>query len=708
MKNTQLNEVAISAIVAISVAVQNLRLYPESGTVNITAIESAYRSTIKALEHKDPLVFTETDGDLLICWEALRESELKNISVEAFIELLISQEIRSVTFTKGLEQAEFREFLVIVSSNPEDITRRGGLEKLVAAKNIRHILADYTRQGDADRDENRYSKDVKTLNIEETFVPMVFTMDRLLDGVHKDKVADRLAASLAGMNIGMLATVLTQDFENDFGEKLFHRTLSQMGEDKFEDLIISIRRRLDDAALEIEASDLPGISSVRKSYRKMMTSDMGERLQSRIQERQGKERLKHREKIADLKSGLNRILKGDSAPFKDSRIMGYLPKVIMQMFAKDNNKTAWALVDRLGSRLLDPEKEIRNSAAVAFLAVVAKLFPEKRLEAIDRFSNEMIGWVKLENATSRGYEKICRYLEELARDYIKKRQFSGYYRIAETFRQIQGEDADEEEATQEFAAMRLSSITTADVLDLLMEEFQTNTEKQREQAISSLVTLGEASAEGLLDLLKESRNRSERARIIQMISDIGEPAVPALTRRIRAGEAWYYMRNLIRLLGKIGSERDLEVIRPFLMHEDSRVQREALNTIYAIGGEQRTKILLSRLAVVEDHLKTEIVGMLGALKSEGAVPVLLEILESKSHSGSKASNELEEKICHVLGSLGSPEAIPVLNSIVQQKRGLLTKKTYNEKIHKAAERALEEIHSRRENPPLENPSYNPS
>lgn len=534
---------------------------------------------------------------------------------------------------------------------------------------------------------------------------MVLTMDRLLDGEHKDKVAARLAASLAGMDINTLATVLTQDFENEFGEKLFHRVLNEMGEDKFEDLIISLRRGLDAAALDIEASDLSRISSIKKSYKKMMTSGMGERLQSRIRERQGQERLKQREKIAELKSGLNRILKGDSAPFKDGRVMEYLPKAIMQMFARENNKTAWALVDRLGSRLPDPEQEIRDRSADAFLSVIDKLFPEKRLEAIDRFSNEMIAWVKLEDASSPGFEKMCRYLEDLARDYIKKRQFSGYYRIAETFRQIQGADADKEEETQEYASVRLSSITTADVLDLLMEEFQTNTEKQRDQAISSLVTLGEASADGLLDLLKESRNRSERARIIQMISDIGEPAVPALTRRIKAGEAWYYMRNLIRLLGNIGSEKDLEVIRPFLLHDDPRVQREALNTLYAIGGGQRTKILLSRLAVAEDPLKTEIVGMLGALKSQSAVPVLLDILESKPHTGSKARNELEEKICHVLGNLGSSEAIPVLNSIVQQKRGLLAKKAYSEKIQKAAEKALEEIQRRQpgENTPLENP-----
>lgn len=126
MENPQFHGLAIRSIVAINVAIQNLRLYPESGTVNIAAIESAYRSVLNALEHRDPLVFTETDGDLLICWEPLRENEQKNISVLAFKELMVSIGIRSITFTKGLEEAEFRNFLEIIISNPEDMTRRGG------------------------------------------------------------------------------------------------------------------------------------------------------------------------------------------------------------------------------------------------------------------------------------------------------------------------------------------------------------------------------------------------------------------------------------------------------------------------------------------------------------------------------------------------------------------------------------------------------
>jgi len=688
MKNSDFQEHAVDAMITINAAIQNLRLYPASSTPTINAINKAYRCILKVLEHEDPLVFGESERNLLICGELLGESEQKSFLVEAFLELLINLGIKTITFTEDLEEAEFRYFLEAVTCNPEELSREGGLKEVIAKRNIRHILLGYKVYVAIEKDKEIFSKDGRKINIEESFVPMVHTLDYILDNSNRDKVSHHLATSMANMDVKVLSTILTQDTESEFGEKLFSHILHEMGDEKLEMLAVSIKRILDTTLPKNEKYDPAKVDSIKQAYQKMMRSEMGKRLRIRIKEKQEQEKAKKEKKIAGIKAGLNSILKGEAQVFMDKQVMRSLPNTIVQMFARGNEKTACAIIDRLGAGLLSREKEARASVSEALLIIIDKFSPERRLETVDRLSDEIIGWVKLENASSHGYEKICNYLKTLALDHIQKKQFSEYHRIFETFQLKQNGKIQKEDETQFSAAVSLYRITSEDILNLLLEEFQTNEEKKRDQVIPTLIQMGGASAGPLLDLLNESRNRSERARIVQIISEIGPLAIPALTEKIRDGGPWYYLRNLVLLLGKIGNESHLKFFQPLLTHEDYRVQRESLNSIYAIGGRQRTEILLPLLSTADDRLKADIVVILGALKCDEAVPLFLEMLESKTIITPKTKNALGEKICNVLGSLGSQEAIPTLRSIVEQKRSLIGKRAYSEKVQIAAEKAL--------------------
>ncbi len=237
----------------------------------------------------------------------------------------------------------------------------------------------------------------------------------------------------------------------------------------------------------------------------------------------------------------------------------------------------------------------------------------------------------------------------------------------------------------------LEAIADNDILEHLLKEFRFNQENKREQASRTMVFLAEYAADPLLNLLKDSQHRSERARILQLISDIGPAALPALIQRIQEGKPWFFMRNLILLFGKVGNESHLEMVKPFLVYDDYRVQREVLNCIYSIGGNQRESIFSAILSDAGDQLKADAVGMLGAMECRAAVPMMIQILETKTLMTSKARNELEEKICNVLGNLMAQEAIPCLVGVSEPKKGVLSKRNYSEKVQLAAQRALEKI-----------------
>ncbi|MFC1886748.1 HEAT repeat domain-containing protein, partial [Thermodesulfobacteriota bacterium] len=478
------------------------------------------------------------------------------------------------------------------------------------------------------------------------------------------------------------------NIESEFGEKLFDHILQKVNDEIYERILVNIRRILDDPSPANGPSESLRMDSNKWAYQKMMRTKRGERAQNSIKQKQDEQRAEKEKQIAELKTGLSRIQKGEKDTFRDEQVMRSLPATIIQMYAKGNETAAKVIIDRLGAGLIDEELSIRSNVSEVLLSIFEKLSPPKSLEIIRRISSGLIDWVKLENASNPCYKKICHCLVDLAHDYIQNKEFFEYQSILETFKFIQSSEGQKEKDTQLVASVTLTSITTGDNVNMLVEELQNSDKKSRDDAIYSLVQLGGVSATRLLDLLKETHDLSIRARIVQVLSDIGFDAVPALIKRIHADEPWYYLRNLVLILGKIGNEDNLNILQPLLTHDEYRVQRESLNSIYAIGGEKRAKTLLSLLSVVGDRLKIDIVGMLGTLKCDQAEPALLKMLDPKTSVISRERNDLMEKVCNVLGSIGTEEAVSTLKSIVEQKRSLIGKRIYNEKIQIAADNAL--------------------
>jgi hypothetical protein len=694
MDDSAFYEHAFQALTAFNAAIQNLHLYPDSRAVKIGAIQSAYQSIQKVFEHGGPLVFAVVDKKLQICEKILGESDQNTFLVQAFTDLLIQMGVSRITFTKGLEEAEFEALIDAASRKSGDLDRKGGLREIIAEKSIRHILVSFKVDEELAKSQKIFPESIERVDITETFAPMVQTLDNILEGESKEKVAYHLAASMATTDVEILSKLLPEHIESEFGERLFSNILQEMDDDTFEEMVSILKRHIDETRPGTEKIGDAKIEPFRQAYRKMMESDEGLSLKDRLKEKESLEKRNKEKQISNLKTGLNRILKGEIEVFRDQNLMASLPNAITQLFSKGTGKTAWSIINRLGKELLGTDKEIRGIVTETLLDTIDRFSSQRRLEAVERLSNELIGWIKLENASTPGYEKICIHLDSLAQNYLQNKNFSEYHRILKTIRAIQNGSPQKGKESQFDTSVTLNTITSNDILDLLLAEFLTNEEKKREQAIYSLVQMGPVCVPRLLDLLKETRDRSIRAKVVQIITDIGPSAIAPLAEKIREEGPWYYTRNLLLIFGKIGDESHLRFVHPLLTHEDHRVQREALNSIFAIGGEKREDILISLLSTADDRLKTDAVGMLGALKCRRAVPELLGILDSKSYLPSRARSDLEEKVCTVLGSLGTRESIPVLRSIIEPKRGLRMTKSWSEKVQLAADQAIAMIEGR--------------
>ncbi|OQX22902.1 MAG: hypothetical protein BWK80_28750 [Desulfobacteraceae bacterium IS3] len=684
-----IQEKAARTMVAINAAIRNMRLYPITSTATINSVDKALQSIDHILETEKSLAFAESEKNLLIFGQPLSEKEQQKPQVVAFLDLLLNFSIKNLSFQRGMLRDEFITFLELLIARPEEISQKGGLKSLIAEKRLSHIIIDEKVFVSMDEDQKIASKDEKKLDIEETFAPMVNTLDTVLDYESKDKVSRHLATSMAKKDEQVLGTVLTQKTEGELGEKLFSHIIEALDDEKFERLIFKVRQMFDDAQKNANKSE--DAQLIRHAYQNMLKSEKGEQLQTRIRERKAQEKTQKQEYKTKLLAGINSLIKGEKSAFQDKELMQTLPATVTQMFSKGQERIVEVISDRLCEGLNIKVAAVRADVANALASCLEK-FPEQfRQDTITRLMPKLIHWISRKTSLTPAVEKIVRYLMEKAKELIKNNQFVQSEQILKAFHSVRYGKSQREENFRDFAGKMLETIADNDITDHLLKEFRFNQENKREQASRTMVFLAEYAADPLLNLLKDSQHRSERARILQLISDIGPAALPALSQRIEEGKPWFFMRNLVLLFGKVGNESHLDIVKPFLSFDDYRVQREVLNCIYSIGGNQRESIFSAILSDAGDQLKADAVGMLGAMECRTAVPMMIQILETKTLMTSKARNELEEKICNALGNLMAQEAIPCLVGVSEPKKGVLSKRNYSEKVQLAAHRALEKI-----------------
>jgi HEAT repeat protein len=364
-----------------------------------------------------------------------------------------------------------------------------------------------------------------------------------------------------------------------------------------------------------------------------------------------------------LESELKAFLKGNKELFEDKKALEALPGHIDRWFEKEELGSVDLAISRLGEGLLSEYAAVQQDIVRAVSRVGERLLTRREMGLLYQLSRRVMVWIILETHLTPPYERICRQLGQLAIHLILEGRFGESDHILETFYIIRTGKLKKSREIQDRAASLLDGVATDEVLDVLLDEFQTDDRGKRSSAIDCLLHLGTASAGPLLGLLRWSPSRYERARILQILSFIGRQAVPALTREIGKDQPWFYVRNVVQLLGKMGDARHMTLLEPLLAHKDLRVQREALHAIHQVGGARSEAIALSILHGADDRLKPDIVQVLGAVGSKKAIPELLEILQSGS---AHPAEDLGAAICDALGAIGAQEAVPVLNRLLEE------------------------------------------
>jgi HEAT repeat protein len=740
---------ALDALIIMNTAIKNVRLYPPTSATIANTIEKLHLIFLELLEQEAPIIFAESEKNILICGKPLEQKDQERSPVTALLNILLNFGIRSISFDRGLEKEELSAFMELLSKKPDVVRNEGDLPKIIAGKNIRHIYLDQKVYVSMDKDQEIISSlDIKddeitqflmsahpelasdpqklqemmknpewilqtfkdglaqimaqkgTLSnqqLSEKLKNLLSLVDKVtspLEQKDRDNISQDIGKTIATMDNDIIQELSSQEIEQLFGGMLLQYIMfSALDEVKQEDK--SVESNISNASTSEGDSNSAGEADQED------TGDQGSSSGSTAGQENtdnqgsgdtaGSEKIDYQQQLFKLKEKLLSRLKDNSRPFMDAPLLLVLPKIIEQLVAQKEQETMEKIISRLMADLLNEDADVRAKASKGLTEIIESFSPDRQSELIERLSGQLIDWIKLETVVTLDYRKICRSLQKLLQDFIRQGRFTESIPIMDVFNDIHARILEKNDEIRDVSSEIIQNLASEEYLSILFKEHHNNERNKRDEAGQILVRFGDVILDHLLDIVQEVSDSKERINVLHLIIDMGQKAIPAIRDQINNKKAaWYYLRNLAFLLGHIGNETNAYLLQPLLLHKNERVRSEALKSIFQIGGKKRGSLLLSVLPDADDQFKINIIEALGNAKCAEAVPNLLGLLKKRSLIASQSQNDLQEKICIALGLIGSPEAIPALSEIAESK-SFLRIRTYPEKVKNAAGRALKSI-----------------
>jgi len=261
--------------------------------------------------------------------------------------------------------------------------------------------------------------------------------------------------------------------------------------------------------------------------------------------------------------------------------------------------------------------------------LAAELLQELLLEVAEREQASLhLALLECEDDAEQFTDQLAT-LEGLLMDAVDGQNYDVALAIVEGLTHLGTPAGPLNEAYREQTAVMVEALPRAPLLTILVADYADYGATAAERDVNQLITtLGEIAIDHLLDMLKDSGDRSERRTILTLLRNQGIAILPQLQTRLE-DPVWYFVRNLIHLLGELRQEESARLLIPLLHHNDHRVVKEALVVLGRIGSRNATPFI-GRLLLTEPPLST------------------------------KKNDEIRIAAARTLGVLGDPRAIETL------------------------------------------------
>jgi len=135
-------DVLLDTVKHLYLSLKGISSYPLDHPASIKSIQKTYQIISHLLETQNMITTSIVDDNLLVEDTPIKKTfEFSS----KFIKDLTKRNVASITFSKGLTQADLQNFLVIISEQPDHLVREGGVSSILQKKGISNIKVNEIR-----------------------------------------------------------------------------------------------------------------------------------------------------------------------------------------------------------------------------------------------------------------------------------------------------------------------------------------------------------------------------------------------------------------------------------------------------------------------------------------------------------------------------------------------------------------------------------
>lgn len=196
--------------------------------------------------------------------------------------------------------------------------------------------------------------------------------------------------------------------------------------------------------------------------------------------------------------------------------------------------------------------------------------------------------------------------------------------------------------------------------------------------LNELITLvREPFIAPLLDRLSNETNRKLRMFYLTCLKGVGSLCVEQALKRLDSPH-WYVTRNIIYLLRELGDPAALPHVRKALRHQHEKVYQEALKTCLFFKDNTATEHLMTLLSGDDTQKVVNAIGLAGLSESRTVFEQLLSLLKDSSLGGDQLS--IRKAVVRALAHRAQPAALPILSEVLASKSFLRSQKSLELKL----------------------------
>jgi HEAT repeat protein len=667
------------AVIELNISRKNVGIYPP-GHIQITkSIDRAFEVLLKIFDIRQDMTFGIAKDTLFVGKDYLDRS---NPVYRDFALSLSGQGIAAVTFRKGIDRPELERFHRILTTRPEDITKMGGIAKVVAnagMPNIQVIAVDYG-----------------SLHV---------TEEQELSHAHAE-AAEEQGPGLWGDFVSHLSSDIIAVPGRDEGVSLKDAEQIDPAE---------LARLLNERKLD------PGMAI--QSYDRIISSHLRVRSEQRQLSRGQSEALRSLNSLLkDLNPDLRRQFlavtfdrTADASPALTEEVIGGLAdEIVVEMLQQANaegreiSPTLTGLLSKLSSASSQAAEQAPGGAGAdrapqatmtqeqvqsllrreqyetyvsdeyedtlrrlgsgkATVAVAAGTFPideyvasmsEEKLDY--QIGRVLLGFID-EEIEDDDYGEFLKKIMSNLSDLVRTGQFALLHDTFETLRLHS-----REKRSLSIRAMvdnALRGFRSPAFISSVCGAFSICRDKERARAAGRfLLALGTDAVPLIFDLYACEEAAGGKRAVFDLLCDIGHPAVQEAVRRLGDPRP-YYVRNLLMLIRWGWDGSVTPSLRPLLRHADQKVRHEAIAALLRFRDPAAVPVLRAVILSQDPDESAQAVSLAAKFRVSGVVDALLSRLKKVILFESDYGDN--EEIIRALGEIGDPRAMPDMERLAR-------------------------------------------